>query len=302
MPDCLASRTSRIPGSLMPGVPASLIRTRSSPESSLSRSSGILERSLWACRETIATRIPRLCSSLRVRRVSSAATPEARSRTAVSRVLTSSRLPIGVAATNKAPASSGAPCPRHLRNRHMITSMPSVVACRLARRSATPPPGRPARFAALAALALVALAACTPADLMRASSEELAALGEQARTLSTAGDHGAARQVYLSMVRRAPPQLRQRYRIMAAREAGREGRNRRALSELPGDRPRRGMDRAMVARGGRERKDGQRRGRSRTKGWRRSIPTGIPTLPATCSEPARNCSLHCSGRPKPCRT
>lgn len=67
---------------------------------------------------------------------------------------------------------------------------------------------------------------------MRASGEELAALGEQARTLSTGGDHGAARQVYLSMVRRAPPQARQRYQILAAREAGREGRNRRALSEL----------------------------------------------------------------------
>ena len=67
---------------------------------------------------------------------------------------------------------------------------------------------------------------------MRASGEELATLGEQARTLSTGGDHGAARQVYLSMVRRAPPQARLRYRILAAREAGREGRNRRALSEL----------------------------------------------------------------------
>ncbi|MCY3940907.1 MAG: penicillin-binding protein activator [Gammaproteobacteria bacterium] len=67
---------------------------------------------------------------------------------------------------------------------------------------------------------------------MRASAEELAALGDQARTLSTGGDHGAARQVYLSMVRRAPPQARQRYQILAAREAGREGRNRRALSEL----------------------------------------------------------------------
>ena len=88
------------------------------------------------------------------------------------------------------------------------------------------------RSAALASLALVALAACTPADMMRASSEELAALGEQARTLSTAGDHGAARQVYLSMARRAPPRARQQYQIKAAREAGREGRNRRALSEL----------------------------------------------------------------------
>ena len=67
---------------------------------------------------------------------------------------------------------------------------------------------------------------------MRVSSEELAALGEQARTLSTAGDYGAARQVYLSMMRRAPPQARQQYQILAAREAGREGRNRRALSEL----------------------------------------------------------------------
>ena len=112
----------------------------------------------------------------------------------------------------------------------MITSMPAPR--RRASHYATPAPVRPTRFAALAALALVALAACTPADLMRASSEELAALGEQARTLSTAGDHGAARQVYLSMVRRAPPQARQLYRILAAREAGREGRNRRALSEL----------------------------------------------------------------------
>lgn len=94
------------------------------------------------------------------------------------------------------------------------------------------PPGRHARFAALAGLALVALAACTPADRMRASAEELASLGEQARTLSTAGDHGAARQVYLSMARRASSRARQPYQIMAAREAGREGRNRRALSEL----------------------------------------------------------------------
>lgn len=72
---------------------------------------------------------------------------------------------------------------------------------------------------------------------MRASSEELAALGEQARTLSTGGDHVAARQVYLSMVRRSPPQARQQYQILAAREAGREGRNRRALSELQAIQP-----------------------------------------------------------------
>ena len=88
------------------------------------------------------------------------------------------------------------------------------------------------RIAALASLALFALAACTPASQMRASGAELAALGEEARSLSTAGDYGAAREVYLSMARRAPPEARQPYRIMAAREAGRAGRHRRALSEL----------------------------------------------------------------------
>ena len=120
----------------------------------------------------------------------------------------------------------------------MITSVPHPsVAPRLYRRIGvgrcdTFSPGHRARWAALASIALAALTACTPADRMSASGEELAALSEQAQSLSAQGDHAAARQAYLSMVRRAPPTARQRYRILAAREAGRGGRNRRALSEL----------------------------------------------------------------------
>lgn len=85
--------------------------------------------------------------------------------------------------------------------------------------------------APLACLAIVAVAGCTAASRM-ASDEELAALGEQALALSQTGDYDAARQVYLSMARRASNSDRNRYRILAAREAGRVGRHRRALEEL----------------------------------------------------------------------
>ncbi len=112
----------------------------------------------------------------------------------------------------------------------MSTSLPTRP--RTAKRSESCLIRRSAWPVALASIALVALAACTPAGRTGASSEELAALGEQAQTLSQAGDHGAARQVYLSMVRRAPARDRQQYRILAAREAGRGGLHRRALDEL----------------------------------------------------------------------
>ena len=112
----------------------------------------------------------------------------------------------------------------------MITSLP---ACR---RTAKRPGGRAIRIcaglAALASIALVTLAACTSAGRSIASGEELAALGAQARTLSQGGDHGAARQIYQSMGRRAPAGERQQFEILAAREAGRGGRYRRALDEL----------------------------------------------------------------------
>ena len=97
---------------------------------------------------------------------------------------------------------------------------------------------RCARYLVLTSLTLAVLSACTPANQRRASSQELAALGEQAASLSQGGDFGAARQVYLSMARRAPAATRQQFQILAAREAGREGRHRRALSELGSIEPR----------------------------------------------------------------
>ena len=118
----------------------------------------------------------------------------------------------------------------------MITSLP--IPRRSAGHRTTRFPGRCARHLVLTSITLAVLAACTPADQRRASSQELAALGEQAASFSQSGDHGAARQVYLSMVRRSPPAMRQQYRILAAREAGREGRHRRALNELESIRPR----------------------------------------------------------------
>ena len=118
----------------------------------------------------------------------------------------------------------------------MITSVP--ILRRSAKHRLTHLSGRCARFIVLTSITLAVVAACTPADQRRASSQELAALGEQAASLSLGGDFGAARQVYLSMVRRAPPAMRQQYRILAAREAGRDGRHRRALSELGSIEPR----------------------------------------------------------------
>ena len=109
----------------------------------------------------------------------------------------------------------------------------SLPACRhTAKRSESRLIRRSVWPVALASIALVAVAACTSAGRSSASAQELATLGAQAQTLSRAGDHGAARQVYLSMVRRAPVRERQHYRILAAREAGRGGLHRRALNEL----------------------------------------------------------------------
>ena len=112
----------------------------------------------------------------------------------------------------------------------MSTSLPARR--RIAKRSESRLIRRSVWPVALASIALVSLAACTAAGRSSASVEELAALGAQAQTLSRAGDHGAARQVYLSMVRRARARERQQYRILAAREAGRGGLHRRALDEL----------------------------------------------------------------------
>ena len=67
---------------------------------------------------------------------------------------------------------------------------------------------------------------------MTASGEQLAALEEQALALSRTGDHDAARQVYLSLGRRASDPDRNRYRILAARELGLGGQHRRALEAL----------------------------------------------------------------------
>ncbi len=117
----------------------------------------------------------------------------------------------------------------------MITSVPA--SRHIDKRPARPVLRRRVRIATIASIALVALAACTSAGRMGASSEELAAMGEQALTLSRGGDHSAARQVYLSMARRAPVQTRQQFRILAARESSREGRHRRALNELQAIQP-----------------------------------------------------------------
>ena len=87
-------------------------------------------------------------------------------------------------------------------------------------------------IAALASLAGIALANCTPGERVAVSAEELDALGTEAQAFANAGDHGAARQVYLSIARRAANADRNRYRILAAREAGRDGSHRRALDEL----------------------------------------------------------------------
>ena len=118
----------------------------------------------------------------------------------------------------------------------MISSLPAQR--RSSRRRTTDRYRRCARYTLLTSITLVVLASCTPADQRRASSQELASLGEQAASLSRGGEFGAARQIYLSMVRRAPPAMRQQYRILAAREAGREGRPRRALNELNSIEPR----------------------------------------------------------------
>ena len=99
-------------------------------------------------------------------------------------------------------------------------------------RCAKRAPGPSPHIAILALLAILAFAGCTPAARTGASVAEQAALEEQALALSQTGDHGAARQVYLSLARRAASAERAYYRIMAAREAGRDGFHRRALDEL----------------------------------------------------------------------
>ncbi|MCY4156261.1 MAG: penicillin-binding protein activator [Gammaproteobacteria bacterium] len=86
----------------------------------------------------------------------------------------------------------------------------------------------------IASLAILALAGCAAGDRLGASGEAgaLAAREQQALELSRSGDHDDARQVYLSMARRSANAERARYRILAAREAGLDGRHQRALDEL----------------------------------------------------------------------
>jgi len=112
----------------------------------------------------------------------------------------------------------------------MTTSLPAQPTA--GRHSAEQAPVPRACIAMLASLAVLALAGCTAGDRLGASGEALTAREEQALELSRTGNHDDARQVYLSMARRSANAERVRYRILAAREAGLDGRHRRALDEL----------------------------------------------------------------------
>ena len=93
----IAARTKREPGSLIPGVPASVTRQTSRPSLRASRTRGIELCSVCSSTRIKVALIPRLCSSKPVRRVSSQQTRPARVSASMARGEISPMFPSGVA-------------------------------------------------------------------------------------------------------------------------------------------------------------------------------------------------------------
>ena len=108
-PAAAAARTSRSPGSEMPGVPASVTTATWRPASS-SPSTRLTEAaSFWSCtaRRRLPAGMPAWLSNLRLWRVSSQAMTSAARNASTARGAKSPRLPIGVATrVNRPPAAS----------------------------------------------------------------------------------------------------------------------------------------------------------------------------------------------------
>src|SRR5262245_16698566 len=105
MPAARASRTSRKPGSEMPGVPASVTRATEAPSASAFKICGPRASLLCSKYETVGVWMSKCESSARVRRVSSQAISATSRSTRSARADTSSRLPMGVATTKRVPRS-----------------------------------------------------------------------------------------------------------------------------------------------------------------------------------------------------
>ena len=95
--ESIAARTKREPGSLIPGVPASVTRQTSRPSLRASRTRGIELCSVCSSTRIKVALIPRLCSSKPVRRVSSQQTKPARVSASMARGEISPIFPSGVA-------------------------------------------------------------------------------------------------------------------------------------------------------------------------------------------------------------
>ena len=104
MPASTAAFTSRSPGSLMPGVPASLTSATSIPPSSLPTTSSQASNSVCSLITMyFLPEMPRCCNSIPVRRVSSQHTTSAACNASTARGEMSLKLPIGVATNVSVP-------------------------------------------------------------------------------------------------------------------------------------------------------------------------------------------------------
>ena len=126
IPASMAARTSRAPGSLTRGMPASLTRATVPPARIRATSSAARAASLCACSATIGVVAPAWRISTAVRRVSSHATTSASRRHAAARGARSSRFPIGVPTTTRPPArvTAAPPRPRRSSPRGTLPSAP----------------------------------------------------------------------------------------------------------------------------------------------------------------------------------
>src|ERR1700694_3009536 len=100
----MAPATNFSPGSLIPGLPASVISAQFSPEAIRSNSAAERRASANAGRLTVSLEIPCADSNAREGRVSRQAINDTLGSVSRARALKSARFPIGVATRNNLPA------------------------------------------------------------------------------------------------------------------------------------------------------------------------------------------------------
>ena len=98
-PAACAAATNNVPGSLIAGVPASVISATRLPASMSSIKRGVACCSLCSCSATNLAEMPSRANNCPLCRVSSAATKSTDFNTAKARNVISPKLPIGVATT-----------------------------------------------------------------------------------------------------------------------------------------------------------------------------------------------------------